>query len=153
MTRMKQEPDELDMQIIKLLRKNARLSLRKMAEKLNVATGTVQSRVMRLEKDGIIRRYCAQIDSLKLGYNVSALIGARVKKTDMAGFMKKITAHRNVIGAYDVAGEFDAFVVVRFKSINELDEFIKAELGPPTVESTNSFIVLGTYKEGQTLFD
>ena len=152
MIKMRNEIDELDMQILKLLRKDARLSLRKVASKLNVATGTVQSRLQRLEKDGVIRSYHAHIDATKLGYNISALIGIGIKKTEIDNFLEKLKKHKNVIGAYDVAGEFDSFLIVRFKTMDELDDFIRNALPSPPVERTTTFVVLGTVKEGQTLF-
>jgi DNA-binding Lrp family transcriptional regulator len=153
MVKMRNEIDELDMQILKLLRKDARLSLRKVASKLNVATGTVQSRLHRLEGEGIITSYHAHIDSRKLGYNISAIIGISIKKTEIGEFLTKLRKHKNVVGAYDVAGEFDSFIIVRFKTMDELDDFIKKEMISPPVERTTTFVVLETVKEGQTLFE
>ena len=78
------EVDELDLKIIKTLQEDARASYRKVAEKLDIATGTVQNRVHRLEDIGIIQGYHCHLNYAKLGFNITALIGISIKKEDTA---------------------------------------------------------------------
>jgi DNA-binding Lrp family transcriptional regulator len=146
-------PDELDLKIIKELRKDSRLSYREIARRLGVAVGTVQSRIKALEKDKVIQRYHAEVDYSKLGYGLAAVIALNVdlRKKDM--LEKKLLRNRNVFGMYEVTGDFDIFVAVRFKSATELNEFIQKNLLEQAVKKSQTFIVLKTEKEAHTLLD
>lgn len=53
--------DEVDLKLIYLLRDNSRLSISELAELLGVSRPTVRSRIERLEREGIIRKYTIQI--------------------------------------------------------------------------------------------
>ena len=53
--------DEKDVKILKELRKNARITLSELAKKLRISVPAVRKRVLRLEREGIIIRYCVRI--------------------------------------------------------------------------------------------
>ena len=58
--------DSIDIQILRELQKNARLTVKELAAKVSLSTTPVFERVKRLEKEGVIRRYIAVLDSEKL---------------------------------------------------------------------------------------
>ena len=58
--------DSIDIQILRKLQKNARLTVKELAAKVSLSTTPVFERVKRLEKEGVIRRYIAVLDSEKL---------------------------------------------------------------------------------------
>ncbi|MHC1582708.1 MAG: Lrp/AsnC family transcriptional regulator, partial [Candidatus Syntropharchaeia archaeon] len=60
--------DELDIKIIRELKRDARTSYREIAERLGVAEGTVYNRIHKLKEIGAIRRFIPDIDYSKLGY-------------------------------------------------------------------------------------
>lgn len=142
--------DNLDMQILKELKKDARLSYRKIAEKLHVATGTIQSRIQRLEGAGIIHDYHASIDYEKLGYGITALIAACVKRKDLDKVLEKIISHQSVFGVFSVTGEFDIMISAKFRDIDELNKFVIKELADPSIEKTVTYLVLKKHKEAHT---
>jgi len=146
-------PDALDLRIIKVLRKDSRLSYREIARRLEVAVGTIQSRIKILEKDKVIQRYHAEIDYSKLGYGLVAVIAMDIDLKKLPEFEKRLLKHKNVFGLYEVTGDFDIFVAVRFKNATELNEFIQKNLKDPAVKKSNTFIVLKTEKEAHTLLD
>jgi DNA-binding Lrp family transcriptional regulator len=145
--------DELDIQILKILKKDARLSYREISKRLNVAAGTVQHRISRMEKDGTIGDYHAHLDYSKIGYNISALIGMMIRRPDMVSVEAELAKCKNVVGLYDVTGEFDIIIAARFKSLSDLDYFIKNSLSSPSIEKTTTFLVLKTIKEKNTLLE
>ena len=146
-------PDELDMKIIKLLRKDARLSYREISRRLGVAVGTVQSRISDLEKKRIIQRYHVEIDYSKLGYGLAAVVALNVDLKKTPDLEKKLMRSKNVFGLYLVTGTFDVFLAVRFKNSNELNAFIKSISSHPAVKKTTTFLVLNTEKEAHTILD
>ena len=142
--------DELDLKILKELRKDARLSYRKIAEKLKVATGTVQHRVQKLEENKVITDYHAGIDASKLGYVIAAIVGLSINRNESKGLEKRLRDHLNVFAVYSVTGDYDLFIGAKFKSMNELNEFIRKDLSDKAINKTNTFIILDVSKETYT---
>ncbi len=143
-------PDETDLDILKLLQKDARLSFRSIAEKLQIAAGTVHNRVKKLEKEGIIKGYSVVLDHEKLGYQLTVLTLARVRGGRLEEVEEEIARHERVIAVYDITGEYDMAVIARFTSRKDLDKFIKSVLAVPDIERTNTSIALNIRKEQWT---
>ena len=141
------EIDKTDVEILRVLEKNARLSLRKIAKKVGVSVATVMHRINKLEKEGIIRRYIALLDYDKLGYELEAVISVDVAKGKLFEVEKKIATDPSVHAVYDITGHFDVVVVARFKTRKSLDAFIKKIQTYDFVEKTETAIVLNTIKE------
>ena len=72
--------DETDVKILKHILLDARLSYRKIGEKIGVSPPTVLSRVQKLEKNRIITSYSAILDHEKLGYDLTAIIEVTATK-------------------------------------------------------------------------
>ncbi|MFB5609880.1 MAG: Lrp/AsnC family transcriptional regulator, partial [Nitrosarchaeum sp.] len=117
--------DETDKKILKNLLVDARLSARQLALKLGISTVTVLSRIKKLEKEKIIRGYTALIDHEKLGYNLTAIIEIIAKKDKIIDIEEELSKIENVCGVYDITGNTDTVVIAKFRSRNELSEFVK----------------------------
>jgi len=139
--------DDVDRKILKELLKNSRQSFREIARKLNVAVGTVLSRVKNLEKEGIIKGYSILIDHEKLGYGLTAIIEVTVAKGKLLEVDEEIAKKPNVCAVYDTTGLTDAMIIAKFKTREELSKFTKSLLSNPYVERTNTHLVLTTIKE------
>ncbi len=139
--------DELDLSILRELKKDARKSHRDIADKLNVAEGTIYNRVNKLQDMGIIKRFMVDMDYSKLGYDLSAVIGFIVEGGFLQEVEEKIAKKANVSALYDVTGEYDALIVAKFREREELDKFIKSVMAIPHVERTYTMLVLNVIKE------
>lgn len=139
--------DQLDRLILKEYQRDARLSYREVAKRLGVATGTVLSRISRLEKEGIIKGYIALIDYSKLGYSLTAVTELTVAQGRLVDVEKEVAKIENTCCVYDVTGLTDAIVIAKFRDTNELGRFTKRLLSLPYVERTNTHVVLDTVKE------
>ena len=73
--------DHIDREILQILQHNARASLKMIAEKTFLSSPAVSARIEKLEKDGIITSYQAQIDPMKLGYHILAFINLNFRRT------------------------------------------------------------------------
>ncbi len=144
---MSKTPDETDMKIIKELRENGRASYREIADKIEVSPGTVQNRIEKLEEEGIIKSYHAVVNWEELGFEITSIIGLQVDSSALDRIEKKLQDNPNVFAVYTVTGEFDLFIAVKYKSMQELDNFVKKDLAQPEIEKTTTFIVLETNKE------
>ena len=141
------ELDVTDVKILKALVAEARLSSRQIARKTNVSVGTALSRIRRLEREGVVKGYSAVIDHQKLGYELTVIIEITVSKGKLLVVEKEIAKSTNVCGVYDVTGLTDAMIIAKFRSRQELSNFIKGLLAMPYVERTNTHFVLTTIKE------
>jgi DNA-binding Lrp family transcriptional regulator len=145
------ELDNMDLKIIALLSEDSRRSHRELSRKLEVSVGTVSNRISKLEQRGIIRGYTIIKDFEMLGYDLTAIIGLRVSKGKLIEVAETISAIKNVIGVYDVTGEYDTIILAKFKGRNDLNEFVKKLLAMDYVERTNTHLALNTVKENISL--
>ncbi|MEM4035815.1 MAG: Lrp/AsnC family transcriptional regulator [Fervidicoccaceae archaeon] len=141
------EVDELDLALIEALRRNARASLREIARQIGRSPSVVLSRLRRLESEGVIRGYTALIDYKKIGYDVCALTLLQVDGAHIAEVERALASEPNVRIVFDVTGEYDVAAISVFKSVSELDSFIKRTLGNPHVRRSVTNLVLRVVKD------
>lgn len=139
--------DDLDRRIIALLQKNARLSYREVARELNVAVGTVYNRIKKLEEEGVIRGYAPILDYEKLGFGLTALIGIKAQGRKITEIERKIAEKENAMMVYDITGEFDIFVIAKFRDRADMNRFVKWLLSLDGVEKTNTSVAMQVVKE------
>jgi Lrp/AsnC family transcriptional regulator for asnA, asnC and gidA len=139
--------DDLDLSILRELKKDARKSHRDIAEKLSVAEGTIYNRVNKLQEMGVIKRFMVDLDFGKLGYDLTAIIGIIVEGGHLAEIEEKIAKKPNVSAVYDVTGDYDAFIVAKFSDRDALDKFVKGLQAINNVKRTYTMLVLNVMKE------
>ena len=139
--------DETYKKIIAEYLKDARVSYREVAKRLQLAVGTVLTRTKKLENDGIIESYSAVLNHDKLGYEIIAISEITVSKGKLTEVENAIAKLSPTCAVYDVTGENDVIIISKFKSREEMSDFTKKLLSMSNVERTNSRIVLNTIKE------
>lgn len=139
--------DKMDTRVLNELLRNSRRSYHQIAKTLDVSTGTVLNRIRNMESQEIIKGYSVILDHKKLGYEVTAITEVVISKGKLTETEKEIAKITNVCAVYDVTGRTDAIVVSKFKTIDELSNFIKYLLSLPHVDRTNTHTVLSTLKE------
>ena len=144
---MTQRIDELDIKVIRELKKDARTSYREVAERLEVSEGTVYNRVQKLKETGVIKRFILDIDYSLLGYDLTALIGLTVDGGHLTEVEETIAGEPNVSAVFDVTGDYDAVIVAKFKGREELNDLVKRILSIPHVLRTHTMMVLNVVKE------
>ncbi|MCL2115488.1 MAG: Lrp/AsnC family transcriptional regulator [Methanobrevibacter sp.] len=139
--------DETDKKILEIINEDARTPYRQISRDLDISVGTVHNRVDKMIKTGAIKKFAPIMDHRKLGYDLTTIIGVRVKGGQFQNWENKTSFNNNVLGIYDVTGEYDAFLIAKFKDTDELDKFIKELLKEPDVERTYTQTVLNVVKE------
>lgn len=133
-----------EMMLLALLRENARASTATLARRLGVSRTTVQSRIDRLEKRGVISGYTVRLSS----EHESHLIRAHVQITVMPKLLPKVEAGLRAMMAvrtvHSISGNFDMIVIVEAPSIGELDSILDQIGVLEGVERTMSSIILST---------
>lgn len=116
--------DEVDIQILNLLRKNARIPLKDISSEVHLTAPALSARISKLEKAGIIKGYHADVDLEKTGYNVKAFIQISVLPEDHKDFVAFVKKKSCVIECSHITGEFSMMLKVVFRSTSDLDKFI-----------------------------
>jgi DNA-binding Lrp family transcriptional regulator len=131
--------DAIDMQIVSLLRTNARTPLKTIAAKVNLARSTVRERLVKLEETGIILGYHARVaDTEKL----SALLLLKLAKTPAPRTVAAITALPDVCRCYSLSGDIDLAVEIEARATSQLNATrdLIATL-PDVIDVTTSLIL------------
>ena len=139
--------DEIDRKIIRVLEKDARTSLRKISELVDVSLGTVSNRVKKMEKNKVIKGYSVILNPDEIGWELNVVIGLRIQKGRLIEIQEKIAKDSRVHGVYDVTGDFDSMVTARAKNRKDLDDLSKNVLSIDGVERSITHLVLNTVKE------
>jgi Lrp/AsnC family transcriptional regulator, regulator for asnA, asnC and gidA len=133
--------DETDMRILSELERDANISVPKLSKKINVNPSVVYSRIKRLAKRQLIKRFTIEVNDEALGLTVSALIGLNIDSKFREQLLDSILHTDGVRDVYEVTGRFDLIVKVKSRSLDELHETVSAELGKLSgVQHTETFI-------------
>ncbi len=116
--------DETDVQILSMLRENARVSMKAIAEKTYLSSTAVAARVEKLEKSGYIQGYYTKLNPQAFGLNIKAFINLEVEPIQKQEFYPYIRSCLNVVECNCVTGEYSMLLEVLFSSTAELDNFI-----------------------------
>ena len=144
------ELDRTDRDIIRSLERDARLSLRSVAEEIGVSLGTVSNRLKRLEDTGVVKGYRVEIDPDKVGWGLTVVVGLRIEKGRLLELQRLIAEDSRVLGVYDVTGEFDSMILARAKDRSDLDDLSKTVLSMDGIMRSVTHFVLNTVKERPT---
>ena len=139
--------DDIDLRIIKLLQEDSRLSFNKVANRLGISVGTAYNRIKNLGEKDVLMGYTVRVDPIKLGFAVTAVLFVQAEGTHLVEVEEDIAKIDNVISVYDITGDFDIAVIVRFRDRTGLNAFIKNLLAMPYVKRTVTSIVLNVVKE------
>jgi len=134
--------DEIDQQVIKILKENARTTYVEIGRLLKLSEGTVRNRVQALIDSGVITKFTIEV-SLSVG--IRALIMASIEPTTPTLQVSNIIGELNGIEKiYEVTGEYEIVCVVTSANIEGLNQTIEDIRAIPGVTSTNTIIVLRT---------
>lgn len=116
--------DHLDKQILNLLEENARISLKDIANQVNVSAPTVASHINNLEQR-IIDGYRTKLNYAELGYGIKAYIEVKLIPKERETFVKQITQVKNILACDWVTGDYSMLLTGVFKTTIDLEEFIQ----------------------------
>ncbi|MGH3854687.1 MAG: Lrp/AsnC family transcriptional regulator [Pseudonocardiaceae bacterium] len=136
--------DDLDQRILDLLADDARQSVTVMARRLHAARSTLQGRIARLERSGVIAGYTVRLGPAATGRRVTAHVAITIdpKRGDhVQQTLRRIAGVRTL---HTVSGPFDLIAVVAAESTADIDRVLDRIGGIPGVERTTSSIVLTT---------
>ena len=135
---------EADEQLLSLLREDARASTAQIARRLDLSRTTVQSRIDRLERSGVIRGYTVRLDDGVEQARIRAHILITVHPKQMPAVVKALQGMREVRVLYSISGGYDLIALAVAGSVGEMDVLTDAIGAIDGVERTTTSIILST---------
>lgn len=138
--------DDIDRQLIALLRDNARMSVVALAQKLRVARATVQNRIGKLESDGTIVGYTVRLRPDAEAHRIRALMSIEVDGAHGDAVRRALRGHPNVTALHSTNGRWDLLAELRADTLEAFDRVLSAIRSIPGISSSETSILLSTYK-------
>ena len=117
--------DRIDRALVKYLQENARYSLKQLSEKVFLSSPAVAARIEKLQREGIITGFHADIDLEKIDYHIVAFINVEMSPKDKPAFILFIKDEPSVLECNIVSGSYTMLIKAAFPSTVDLDRFIQ----------------------------
>lgn len=134
--------DDVDRKLVAMLQANARESTSSIAKRLNVARSTVNERISRLEKSGVITGYSAVLSKNPSEGNVQALVMIAVDQKKGKKVVEELNKFPSIKVCLAINGSFDYFMSIELPTLQELDIMLDKIAEMDGVSRSTSSIVL-----------
>ncbi len=116
--------DKTDVKILHILQQDGRKPIKEIAQEVFLSSPAVSARIERLEREGIITGYRAEVDMEKLGYYITAFVDVAMEPSKKPRFYSYIEKVPNVLECSCVTGEHTMHIKTAFHTTADLDEFV-----------------------------
>ncbi|MBM7786340.1 Lrp/AsnC family transcriptional regulator [Tenggerimyces flavus] len=145
MTRQQPPVDALDARIIELFTREPRVGVLEASRRLGVARGTVQARLDRLERTGVVRTWGPDLDPAALGFDVTAFVTLEIRQgVGHDTVARHLAGIPEVIEAYTITGSADMMARIVAESNADLQRVIDQMLAFDGIVRTSTLIALAT---------
>ena len=142
--------DRTDILILRELQKDAKLTTKELAAKVNLSPSPTFERQKRLEREGYIQRYVAVVDPIRVGNGIMVLCNVRLKhhsKEFSRQFTSVIAGIDEVVECFNTSGEYDYMLKIYARDMRHYQDFILGTLGDlDCIGSLHSIFVIGEVK-------
>lgn len=143
--------DALDVDLVRALREAPRAGVLELSRTLGVARGTVQSRLDRMERDGVVTGYGPDVDVTAAGFPVQAFVTLEIAQGALEDVTAELAAVPAVLEAYATTGSSDVLCRIAAVSHEDLQETLLRIDRSGTVTRSTSVVVLSTVVAPRTL--
>ena len=137
--------DELDAQIIRLFADEPRVGVLEASRRLKVARGTVQARLDRMAREGVVTGFGPDVDPAAIGYGVTAFATLEIRQ---GHGHEAVAAHLasipEVLEAYTITGAADMYCRIVARSNADLQRVIDRLVAFGGIERTSTVVALAT---------
>jgi Lrp/AsnC family transcriptional regulator, leucine-responsive regulatory protein len=148
-----QKLDDTDRQLLALLQEDDRLSLAELGKRIGIPASTINDRIKRLARQGVIAGFQARVSPEALGLNLLAFMMVSWSNPKVeAEFLARMQASPAVLECHHITGAWNYLVKVRVGTTRDLERFLAETIkGVEGVERTETLIVLSSAKETFTV--
>ena len=136
--------DSIDLKIVSMLKKNARVSASAIAKEVGLAVSSVTERIRRLENQGVILQYTAIVDNSKIEGGITAMIGIKIEHTRYIDKLANIiSSDPHVVSFYILTGDLDYLASIYAVSTEEFRQVHRSIASLEGVASVKTYYILG----------
>ncbi len=154
-SRMAFQLDSVDNNILELVQKNGRITNVELAEAVGLSPPPCLRRLRALETNGIITGYKALVNKQKLGYNISAIIVAKLlvtKQETINDMTSKLIQLHTVLSCYTTLANSELIISVISKNIDTYEEFINTYVtSDKNIESFRAYLITQSFKNDEVI--
>jgi Lrp/AsnC family transcriptional regulator, leucine-responsive regulatory protein len=147
--------DRKDLEILKLLQENARITIKEISGKIHLSTTPVHERIKRMEESGVIKQYVTLVNHEKVKKGLMVICYVSLKQhSKNAGvkFIKTIHELNEVVECFSISGEFDFMLKVICEDMNTYYDFHVNKLSQvENMGHLQSIFVMGIIKQTHQL--
>ncbi len=138
--------DETDQRLLSLLRSNARTPVVELARQLGISRATVQNRLRRLERDGVIRGYTVKVGSELETPAVRALMSISTENADEAEVIRRLRGNPRVAAVHHTTGRWDLIAEIHAESLASFNAIVGNLRLIDGVTATETNLLLDSYE-------
>lgn len=140
--------DEVDFNILEILRRDARTPFTEIGRKLGISDATVHVRVKKMLKGGIIKRYTIAIDEKVFGRTVGGLALLNVTPGTLEEVIGHLLANEWISSIYEVHGPNDLILKLGAENLDKMRNQIIKIRETPNVITSELITIYKVWKEG-----
>ena len=135
--------DNLDLKLLFELSKNGNISVPTLSKKLGISASVLYSRIKRLVRKKLIKKFTIEINDSLLGISVKALVGVNRDPKFKEQIYEKLLEISEIISIAEVSGRFDTILQVFTKDLEDLHMVVIDKIGKiDGVQNTETFVEL-----------
>jgi DNA-binding Lrp family transcriptional regulator len=134
--------DRLDARLLRALAESPRAGVMELARQLEVARGTVQARLEKLQQRGVIRGFAPEVDLRTIGYEVLAFVNLEIAQGRLADVVEHLASIPEVLEVHSTTGLGDLHARVIARNNEHLQVVIGAILAVQGISRTTTQIAL-----------
>lgn len=150
-----QKLDKVDIQMLRVLQEDGRLTIKELASRVSLSSTPVFERLRRLESNGYIRKYVALLDAEKVNHGFAVFCNvklARINADTHKSFAAAIKDFEEVTECYNISGDYDYLLKIQVRDMKEYQQFLVGKLGRVEgVTSMQSVFVMDEIKHSYAL--
>ena len=147
--------DRTDLALLEVLQEHGRIANAELAERVKLSASACLRRVQRLERDGVIAGYSAQVDPARVGLGLQAFVRVQLARHDadtVAAFSAKVEAWDEVVACHALTGDMDYLLEIVVEDLEHFSRLLLDRLlNDATVADVNSSFVLREVKRSRRL--
>lgn len=145
------ELDPFDHKILEIIAAEGRISVTELAARIGLSNSPTQTRLKRLEENGVIKGYRALLDPIQLGRDHVAFVEVRLmdtRESALNAFNAAVAKIPEIEQAHLIAGNFDYLLKVRTQDMNSYRQVLAEKLSTlPHVSNTSTYVAMQAVKE------
>jgi DNA-binding Lrp family transcriptional regulator len=134
--------DQLDARLLAELRAHPRLGLLEISRRLGVARGTVQARLAKLERRGIVTGFGPDVDPAELGHRLQAFVLLELTQGRLAEAVEALERTPEVLEVDAISGPQNPICRVAARDTEHLQEIVNSLLATDAIRRSTSYVVL-----------